>query len=45
MYMSVCLHMCTKCTPGVYRGQQRVSKHLELELQMVVSHHVKMLAI
>lgn len=26
--------------PGAYRGQKRVLELLELELEMVVSHHV-----
>lgn len=36
-YFLVC--MCTMCVPGIFRGQKRVSD-LELELWMVVTHHV-----
>ena len=32
--------MCTMCVSVAGRGQKRVSDPLELELQMVVSHHV-----
>ena len=28
------------CVPGAHRGQKRASDTLELELQMVESHHV-----
>lgn len=30
--------MCTKCVPGAYRGQKRVSDPLLLKLLMVLSH-------
>ena len=32
--------MCTMWVPGAHRGQKRALDHLELELQMAVSHHV-----
>ena len=30
----------TACVPGAHGGQERVLELLELELQMVVSHHM-----
>ena len=39
----VCMYvvcMCTICLPGDCGGQESTSDPLELELQMVVSHHV-----
>lgn len=37
-----CLHvcLCSRCVPGTCRDQKSVSDPLELELRMVVSHHV-----
>jgi hypothetical protein len=32
--------MCNMCVPGIHRGQKRASDPLELEFQMVLSHHV-----
>lgn len=42
MYMSVCLCicLCTTYVLEVCRGQKSVSEPLELELEMVASHHV-----
>lgn len=37
-YPYVC--MCTTCMPGAGRGQKRAMHLLELELRMVVGHHV-----
>jgi hypothetical protein len=34
------VYMCTMCLPNACRGQKRESDPLELELEMVVSHHV-----
>jgi hypothetical protein len=31
--------MCTMCVPGAYRSQKRGSDPMDLELQMVLSHH------
>lgn len=37
----VTVYICgTMCTPDALRGQERASNTLELELQIVVSHHV-----
>ena len=37
----VTVYMCgTMCIPDALRGQERASDTLELELQIVVSHHV-----
>jgi hypothetical protein len=36
----ICLHVCAACVCSTYRGQKRALDPLELELQMVVSHHV-----
>lgn len=33
-------HMFTPCTPGPCRSQKRAWDPLELELQMVMNHHV-----
>lgn len=33
--------MCTTCTPEVLRSQERVLEFLELELQMIMSHHMR----
>lgn len=32
--------MCTKYVPGALRGQKKASDFLELQLEMVVNHHV-----
>ena len=37
-----CLHVCTEYMPGVLGVQNRVLNSQELELQMVVIHHVHM---
>lgn len=34
------VYLCTMCMPDTHRGQKRVSNPLELELWMVVNHHV-----
>ena len=34
------MYVCAPCAYNVHPGQKRVSNPLELELQMVVSHHV-----
>ena len=36
----VCMYVCVPCVPGAGGGQKRASYLLELELQMVVNHHV-----
>ena len=36
----VCMYVCVLCVPGTGGGQKRASYLLELELQMVVNHHV-----
>ena len=40
--MSVYLHMCVSCihVSGTYEDQTKALDPLELELQMVLSHHV-----
>lgn len=40
--MNACLHVCmhTTCVPGVYRGQNKASDTVELELEMVANYHV-----
>lgn len=40
LYLSVC--MCTTYVPAACEGQKRMSEHLELELQSVMSSHVTM---
>lgn len=37
--LSACVHVYL-CVPGVLRGQKRASDSLELELRMVIIHHV-----
>lgn len=41
--MSVCLYVClgSTCAPGALRSQKRALDSLTLELQMVMSHHVR----
>jgi len=34
------VYMCTTCVPGAFHGHKRASEPLELELRVVVSHHV-----
>lgn len=43
MCMHVCLHlcMCTMCMLGTCRGQKRPLDPLDLELWMLLSHHVE----
>ena len=38
----ICVHicLCTSCVFGACGGQKRALDALELELQMVVSHHM-----
>jgi hypothetical protein len=38
VYVYVCL--CTMCVPGAHGGQKRAPDPLDLELEMVVMHHV-----
>ena len=42
MCMNVCLHvcMCTTCVPGAQSSLKRMPYPLELELHIVISHHV-----
>jgi hypothetical protein len=47
VYLIVCVWvssphvcMCTTCVPGACRGQKRALHLLDLELWMVVGHHV-----
>jgi hypothetical protein len=41
MYVIVCMHVCAPCMRLVpTESRKRVSDPLELELQMVVSHHM-----
>lgn len=42
MCISVCLHicLCVPCIPEAWKGQERTPGPLELELQMIVSHHI-----
>lgn len=35
-----CMYVCVQCTSMISRGQKRESNALELELQLVVNHHV-----
>lgn len=36
----LCVCVLPACVPGVCGGQKRVSSSLELELRMVLNHHV-----
>lgn len=38
--LRMCVHVCTACVSGVLGSQKRASDALEVELWMVVSHHV-----
>ena len=42
MFLSVCLHVCTcmTCMPGAHRGQKKALAPPDLELVMIMSHHV-----
>lgn len=42
MCMGVFLYLilCATSVPAAYRGQKRVSDLLELQLQMIMNHHV-----
>lgn len=37
----LCVHMHTMCVPSTHEDQVGASEPLELELQEVVSHHVR----
>lgn len=37
---TTCVHLGTTCVPGAHGDQKIVSYPLELELQMIASHHV-----
>lgn len=39
-YLHVCI--CIVCMPSALRGRKRLLVSLELELKMVVSHHLPM---
>jgi hypothetical protein len=36
----MCVCVCVQCVSGAHRGRKRPSDLMELELQLVVSHHV-----
>lgn len=38
--MSLYIHMCTICIPGAWSGHKRVLDHLELDLQIIISHYM-----
>lgn len=40
MYVCLCEFICTTCVQGAHVGQERMSDLLELESEVIVSHHV-----